>query len=278
MFFVRKVVDSNALRDKLLTKYLEASPKHQAVLTEYVLLEAHKRNASSTIAASMEILSRFPKQVVVVRGSEALLGMRGNASGLQRRLIDREMTAEFPRLCARADEAARGNAKAQDEIANAAWIAERHMDSLLSAAPTFLALFEIQSKRFTPAELQHIHQRKPYTEGVQNKLLDMVFDIAVQVSKGAGVRPTKVRPSEIMNLPVFRYSLCMALLFTRWVADGRPQERKPSRTINDVVDMNVASYATYFDGVLSKDKKLKSVYNEARYLLSQIQLVGPTDE
>jgi hypothetical protein len=37
-----------------------------------------------------------------------------------------------------------------------------------------------------------------------------------------------------------------------------------------MVDLNFATFATYFDGLLSADKKLTRIYAQANYILGQI--------
>ena len=43
----------------------------------------------------------------------------------------------------------------------------------------------------------------------------------------------------------------------------------PSSAINDVVDMNVVASATYFDGLLTTDKKAGAIYADAKFLLRE---------
>ena len=43
---------------------------------------------------------------------------------------------------------------------------------------------------------------------------------------------------------------------------------------NDLVDINFVAYATYFDGILSADKKLGEIYDEASWLLFNVFIPG----
>lgn len=266
----RRVVDSNSLRSSRLETYLAARRTNIAVLTEFVLVEAYKCNPLITFPASLAILERFSQQVVVLKPSEKQLGMRGRASGMQRRLIDKRMTTEFPRLCARIRQAAAGDAEQTRFILDTARIASIHMDKLVEAAPSIIQLFEFHAQRFTPMELNEIARQQPYSGTTQAKLIDMIMETTADIARATGAISPRTPPREITNLPVFRYCLCMALLFTRWVAGGRQKGTRPARTANDVMDANVAAYATYFDGVLSEDEKLLSVHTEARHILREI--------
>ncbi|WP_137898907.1 hypothetical protein [Sphingomonas sp. 2SG] len=69
-----------------------------------------------------------------------------------------------------------------------------------------------------------------------------------------------------MGLFAFRYSLCCLLYYMIWVREGRTS-RPSARRVNDVVDMQVAAMATFFNGVLSADAGLQDISFGARSVL-----------
>lgn len=267
---VRKVVDSNCLRSPRLAAYLRRSSENVAVLTEFVILEAHKESPLVTVPASFEILSRFPGQVAVLRTSQNLLGFRGRSSGLQKRLIDRRASANFQNFCRTVRSATAGDVASQSEILRTSNIASRHISSLVDAASSVIATFQDHARRFTQAELRIIRLREPYPDETQLKLIDIMFESATDIARATNAVPAGINPAEIVNLPVFRYSLAMAVLLTRWIAAGRQESASPAKIANDVIDANIVAYATYFDGILSGDKKLLSLHAETRYVLREI--------
>jgi hypothetical protein len=95
-----------------------------------------------------------------------------------------------------------------------------------------------------------------------------MFDIsrALFVSTGVPERRYPRINGHALNFFIFRYAMCIVLLYTRWVHVGQ-QERPEAKLINDVVDMHIAAVGTFFGGVLSKDERLLGVHREARYLL-----------
>jgi hypothetical protein len=270
MGIVRKVIDSNHLRSPALKRYLAQSRANVAVLTEFVLLEAHKQDPLVTLPKSIEILAQHAAQVALLRTSENLLGFRGRSAGLQRRLIDERRSAEFPRFCRQARAAVAGDAPSRAAILNTAHIARAHIDSLVAAAPTVIDLFEHHARRFEPDEVRAIRTGTPYAPATQLKLIDIVFESATDVARATGAIRTAVQPAEIVNLPVFRYCLCMMILLTRWIVGGRQKGSNPASIANDVIDANIAAYATYFDGVLTADRKLIALHREARHILIEI--------
>ncbi len=46
---------------------------------------------------------------------------------------------------------------------------------------------------------------------------------------------------------------------------------KHKNIVNDIVDMNFATLALYFDGLLTKDRKLVEIYKEVEETLSFLQ-------
>jgi len=69
---------------------------------------------------------------------------------------------------------------------------------------------------------------------------------------------------------IFRSSLCWLLIARRWISVGGAKRVKTEKLRNDMVDGFFASYATYFDGLLTFDKKLVEIYQEASALLDAI--------
>jgi hypothetical protein len=74
------------------------------------------------------------------------------------------------------------------------------------------------------------------------------------------------------NTFIFRYSLACYLLSIEWIVDGGVQNANPKVLANDTVDMNYVAFATYFDGVLSLDRKMLAVYEDASLFLQTVFL------
>lgn len=125
------------------------------------------------------------------------------------------------------------------------------------------------AKDFTSAELTQIRSMTGVTDATRRKLLDLLKETTgnfILRNQDPG-RGTPMRLSEAMGLFAFRYSLCMLLYYIEWVRIGRTTGKRLARRVNDVVDMQVAAMATYFNGVLSADVMLHAVSNAAREVL-----------
>ncbi len=146
---MQKVVDSNFLQSDGLRDYLSKSSANFVVLTDYAAMEAYKGDTLASIFRSMEILAQYPKQVIVLKGTQIVCGLRGRNAGLQRRLIDERQTREFSAYCKNLLAAQHGNVDLQNSILEHGREATAHMNRMLADVADLLT----QSQ---------VHQRSPF--------------------------------------------------------------------------------------------------------------------
>ena len=79
---------------------------------------------------------------------------------------------------------------------------------------------------------------------------------------------------EMPNTFLFRTALCAFVWALDWIAVGGPKDVKTEKIRNDLVDVNFATFATYFDGLLSMDEKPLRIYQRAAFVLDAI-MSGP---
>ena len=78
---------------------------------------------------------------------------------------------------------------------------------------------------------------------------------------------------DVFHTFTFRFALCARLHAISVIANGVAKD--VDKLPNDFIDVNVAAYATCFDGLLSKDKLTQDVYRRARLLLDEEFLKMP---
>jgi hypothetical protein len=54
---------------------------------------------------------------------------------------------------------------------------------------------------------------------------------------------------------------------------GGAHQAKPERIRNDLVDVTFAVFATYFDGLLTGDKKIDEIYHETDWVLTHVFVI-----
>ena len=271
---IRKVVDTNQLRDPALRDYLARSSSNIAVLTDYTMMEAYKGKTFANFFPSMKILVDFPDQVIALKNTGRVCGLSGRQAGLQRRLIDAHDTREFPTFCENVQAAQIGDFALQAEILEHGRAATEHIDqTLLQISTGLLEKMEAMAKvTFSENELRMLRgTRFQLNLTMAQKLLTSIFWTACNfLQYGPGRRWLPRDFARFRNTLQLRFALCMHTLMLEWLAAGGGTDTKPSRVRNDMVDVMIAAYATYFDGLLTADQKLNEIYREATFLLSMI--------
>jgi len=277
---MRKVIDSNGLQNPIVRAYLAASPANTVVLSDHVAIEAYKGDTLAGIYKSMSILSEFPQQVVMLKGTQTICGLSGRTAGLQKRLIDGAQTREFPVYCQRLMAAKAGNLAFENQILEKGRKATAHIDAMLTDAKALSSTFDLVAKTYDKNELRLLRSGTRLSEPLIRKLIVAVLEVAYILFKE---HPNVQRLPSIEDLPelpntyIFRASLSAYLLALDWIAHGGAKGAKESTLLNDVVDMGVIAYATYFDGLLSEDKRAKRIHKDVCLLLGTVfgcQIVG----
>jgi len=134
--------------------------------------------------------------------------------------------------------------------------------------------FDDAAKVYSEQELKIIRNGTSFTPKMADKIVHNFmmpamhsFDLhpnVTQVSAGPDVR----------NAFIFRHALCTYVLALKWISVGGTRKTKFETIRNDMVDVNFATFATYFDGLLTADEKLREIYATADWLLREV-LVMP---
>jgi hypothetical protein len=241
-------------------------------------MEAYKGAMPASIYASMAILAQHPKQVIVLKGTQAVCGLKGRAASSEQ-LIDVNQTREFPEYCRSLIAAQSGDRSFQKQLLEHGREAAAYMDRILADAGTVLSGFDAAERVYSDDELKIIRNGNKYTQKMADKIMHNFMLLAVHLFKefkDQGTGEITTNP-EVRNTFIFRYALCAYLSILKWISIGgtRSTTRKPERIRNDyIVDVNFAAFATYFDGLLTAEKKLQEIYATADFLLREI-LVMP---
>jgi len=269
------VVDSNALQSPLLRDYLSKSTSNFAVLTDYSSMEAYKGDTLVSIFQSMALVAEFPRQVIVLKPIMVVRGLRGQRPGLQRRLIDHEQTRGFRKYCERLLAAKLGDVYLRDQILRRGREADAQMARVLVDAINIPAAIEEVKNTFTDAELKIIRTGFPLSEQLASKVIKYILLLThFLFSRHPG--PAVRNFDELLNTFLFRTALCLFLYALDWISMGGPTGVKAEKIRNDLVDMNIATFATYFDGLLTMDEKARRIYQQAAFVLELITN-GPGD-
>jgi hypothetical protein len=134
---VKRIVDSNFLQCEALRAYLCKSPERYVIMTDYAFMEAYKADTLDMLYRSMEIISKYPKQVIVLKGTGTVRLLSGRAAGLQKRLIDVRATKGFSEFCQHLGAARLGNPELQSQLLYRAAEARKQMSRIETDAEEF---------------------------------------------------------------------------------------------------------------------------------------------
>lgn len=264
------VVDSNFLRSEDLRDFLSRSRSNTVVLTDYAAMEAYKGDTLKSIFQSMAIPAEFPEQIIVLKGTKLVGALSGRTKGLRRRLINQEETKEFPLYCKALRVAQGGNSQVTSQILERGKWASEHLGGMLADMEGITDDYKGIEGTYTKDEIRKFRTGGPYSQTAIGKLFEHIHAFTIEMIRKHPHGVKLPRAQELPNTFIFRYAVCVHLLLVRWIRDGSNPLIKPTKLRNDIVDANFATFATYFDGLLSKDKKANEIHTEARYLLHQL--------
>jgi hypothetical protein len=268
------VIDSNQLQTDTLRSFLRQSKQNRAVLTDFMGIEGYNGDQQGYFRW-MDVLSDFPDQVVVLKGSAHAMAQSGRPSGLVRRLIDVEATTKFPEHLAAVRAAKAGSPHEVRQVDELRKYAGEHLANMERDAAGMRPAMDVLGAMYSKEERSIIRARSPYTDEMVKKLTENLFGIAVSL-----VGPTSRHRSfdnDIKNTFAFRVALAMYVLVLHRTAASTVKDMSPSRLRNDLVDMTFVAYGTFFDGVMTADSRLLNMYEESSALLFGLYRVFVVD-
>lgn len=267
---MRKIVDSNFLNNHALVAYLSASPANFVVLCDYAAIEAYKpQSPVKSILASMAILADFPKQVIVLKNTATIQKIKVAGAGAQRRMIDDSLTRGFPLYCRQLRAARDGSDFYAAQLRDHGTAAAEHADKSLDDAKEIHESVRELAKDFTDKQLTQLRSSQLWGEDLVFKIREQLLEIVAHAHIAANVDIRKIEFSDLLYSLTFRYVLCCYLMALRWIINGTPP-KNPEKIRNHVFDCGFAAYATFFDGLLTRDEGALATYNQAISMLKRL--------
>jgi len=264
---MQMVVDSNQLQSPRLKAFLEASTANRAILTDYSAMEALQGDVVRSFANGMSIAGQYPNQIIVLKTTQSICQLSGRKAGLQRRLIDASQTSGFAKFIQKLKSAESGDKAIAGEVLKMARDADVQLHRMLADASTIAQVFDGLTIGFSKEERKAVRDNEPFTMQMVDILIKLAIDVSGEIFKTHPKAPRKITYEQLPNTFIFRNSLCCCLLALEWSAVGGAKEAKSHKIRNDMIDSHFATYATYFDGLLSSDAKALRLYNRTKWVL-----------
>lgn len=249
---MKVIIDTNRLQSEELWGFLKMSPSNRALLPDYVLMEAFKPGQPAGARDAFSILRQFPDQVLALKGTGAVSSLNPDAVVMADAMICPDETAAIPEFLRQLERAGAGGSMDAAIAERAGW-ANTQMDMMLAGYADMAPAMEEFLAPFTLQELRIIRQAKhEFTPEMSAKFFDLFVSMARTIF---AARPEIPEPSLEMRQEhyVYRHCLCVAGYMMSKVRQGA-RNWKATVARNDAIDMMLATYATYFDGVMSADE------------------------
>jgi hypothetical protein len=271
---MRKVLDANCFQAPELEVYLRASSSNFVVFTDYACMEAYGGDSLVSIRKSLEIVSRHPKQVEVLKSTRDIVQLQGPLTQASISLLtDTESTRGFGLFCAAVELASKGNEGLIQQVLAHGNAAMGHFDAMLREAEGFPETVELVRDGLRPEHVDALRKRTALSAEACNDTIQRVLQLAAAFYRMHPDQPQLPKDiGALCRTYIFRYALAAFLLVARWIGQGGVYDAKPHKLRNDHVDATYVAYATLFDGLLSKDRKMLELYEEARFLLDAVFL------
>ena len=267
------VVDQNYLRTLELETLLAADPSVRVILPDLAFLEMAKgEHQELTVRQNLRVLAQFPGRVKVARSvGQALrqeLDTRKATSGLMAPIASTKIVREVLGCLAADPETAAIKRLLDQPTAHVDWLKRTFLDDEDNKSRALLLVEAIKidtgaafARDVRSAKASFEDRLDFVAEQGPSKLLSALTGSKI------GFPLEKARiflRSKSMLLRYFYLNLWNAL---DWEAMGRLEGLSPKKVTNDYMDREYVLSATYFDGLLSKDRQVSAAFKALKLLL-----------
>jgi hypothetical protein len=270
---MNKIIDANFFQAPTLEDYLSSSSEHFVVLNEYACIEAYKGNAIKSISKSMETVSRFPDQVIVLKSTRDVARLTLSSRDV-RQLEDVDETKGFRSFCRAIRLGLLEDQSLKDQIIGKGMEATARSNTLRDDAAKFARGIKELTSSFRPEHLRALRKREVFLADLIDRIIKEILLItALLCSKHPDIDQAP-QAKQVRDSYIFRFAVSAYLLALRWISDGGPGTVSMEKMGNDIIDMNYVAYATLFDGLLTNDNKMTEIYRETCFVLENAFGVG----
>ncbi|MGO4352590.1 hypothetical protein AB4Z25_11715 [Rhizobium sp. RAF36] len=272
------VIDSNMLQSDELRRYLKQEKRNLAILPDFAWYELYKQQSLEGLRLGLSVVGDHPEQVILLRSGGHISRLDpAVAEDLNRLVFDgpEGEISELVRLV-RSDEPVKDLAAAQ---LNWLWDWARNLQpSLIEGAADIAVSFpEMQEQMFNRQEVRIIRRAGKYTE----KMVLTIFGAALQIWETlAGhyeIEWEGLDETVVCRAYLFRYALGIVINLLWWIRGGSQAVVRMDRMSNDLIDLGFAVYATYFDGLFTRDEKAAWVHANLVAAITTFRDIHSTD-
>ena len=265
----RTVVDINRLESEELRTYLSRGSWNIAILTDFAGMEVYKADSDEALRSSFSVVGEFPRQIQILKSTSIIGGLSGRQKGLISRMIDDAQTRDFGKFCSLVRDYVDGDQRFKADIESKRQLAREHLAGMAEEMANLAVDYSAMQRNFTEAEVRQVRLDKGAPLAVRKKLFRLSAKMAGDFFELHPHSRKWPADREWPNKFLFRFALLTHLHFFEWVRGGSPLNLSADKIRNDIVDLNFATYGTFFDGLMTNDRKQRRLYIEAKTVLEE---------
>jgi hypothetical protein len=241
-----KIIDVGYLRDERVEAYLKDDVNNLLAFTVFACMEALKADY--------------------------------NSKNFRETFIDKEQTLTFPEFCIRVSRVDDSDTEFAKNLLEKSQRATECLDGIADNAALMLKAITAYSREMDKGFLKNIRTGKKWKIDEYQYVCTQVLEACKKIFQKK-INETQLPTKEnFLNHYIFRYTLSCFLLVLKWLTDRGWTSHPAEKVRNDTVDMSYVAFATYFDGVLSKDKKINSIYPKVIDFLGFLKNNSPNNK
>lgn len=156
-------------------------------------------------------------------------------------------------------------------IAIASGDAEHHFESLMPSVPLIKKDIERFLGSLTATDLAKLRKENIINPRIADATIEGVTYVMALLMKERGEDSV---PEHMENSFMFRFIVANYVLSLFWGVLGGLDSVKPKKLRNDVTDTTYATFATFYDGLITNDHKLRGICVNTRLLLIKTRLIA----
>jgi len=272
---MKKIVDVSYLERPELRDYLQSDKNNFVIFCDYACMESYKGDAIKNIYKSLEIVSDYTEQVLILKGTRDLVKQTLEYDG-DETLVDLSQTKGFASFCVDVRKALEGHVAIQKQILEHGKNATSQFNRMHNDSEKIAQGIKGYKKSFKPEYLKIIRTREAFNHEMITKMIDDVMTLTAFLFEGHPDVNQLPEVRQVKNSYTFRYALSSYLLSLDLIANEGIENALLNKLTSDTIDLHYVAYATYFDGLLTLDKKMRRIYNDAVVVLENAFATMPT--
>ena len=238
------------------------------------MIEAYKGEKLKSIYRILSVVSEFPKQVIVMKNTGMCMTTHFG-SQISNRLIWREHTEWFPYFIDEIQQAENGNILIERSILERGAEASERLNLIESNAIGIMDHHKEMLEALKPEHIEAIRGRRGPPQDILSYVHSIVYAFARDYGANLGPNNENLKKKELLFDFKFRMGFAVASWLLEWIRTGCQDNFRSAKVINDFVDTMLSAYGTYFNGIMSKDKKLNRIHGLNRLLLNTMGVNCP---